>query len=554
MWHTTHRKFDTERELLLTIGHFIRQCKFPYLACCGLLVLAAAIFVLESCAVNPGDSGSDGPELILSETSLNLVGAKDLRGPTDQLVIVTGRGEGALTYSVSESVTWMRILNVSGIVPDTFVIRFSIGGLAEGSYVDTIMAVSSEAANSPQRLVVHLDISPILQVSPATLDFALSTGSDVADTQYVIVSSNGADSIDYTAQSDADWLVVSPVAGFSPESLLVTVNPANLATGDYTGDITISSLIALNSPQVVSCRLSVIAWTQQQTPLAQDIRDIQFLDNDIGWAVGIVGSISEISGYIINTSDGGKNWSMVLLSSRALGSIDFVDNSNGWAVGGFGLILHTTDGGSSWQTQPTPAVADSVDLWDVDFWDISSGWAVGVEGTIMHTIDGGNSWLYQNSGVISALSGVHSVSPSQAWVVGHKGVILHTVDSGSTWTAQSSGITSDLWSVYFVDENLGWAVGKAGKVLHTTDGGENWTTQTSSTTEILSRVRFVDSQHGWIVGRDGTILHTSDAGANWSSQLSETNLWLFSVFFLDSSVGWVTGEQGVILKTLASGD
>jgi photosystem II stability/assembly factor-like uncharacterized protein len=32
-----------------------------------------------------------------------------------------------------------------------------------------------------------------------------------------------------------------------------------------------------------------------------------------------------------------------------LRSINFLDENNGWIVGGYGTILHTTDGGKTWR-------------------------------------------------------------------------------------------------------------------------------------------------------------------------------------------------------------
>ena len=58
----------------------------------------------------------------------------------------------------------------------------------------------------------------------------------------------------------------------------------------------------------------------------------------------------------------------------------------GWAVGWGGTIVHTTDGGSNWSSQPS---GTSNTLYDLAFTNASTGWVVGGMGTIVHTTNGG---------------------------------------------------------------------------------------------------------------------------------------------------------------------
>ena len=53
---------------------------------------------------------------------------------------------------------------------------------------------------------------------------------------------------------------------------------------------------------------------------------------------------------------------------------------------GTGLILHTTDGGDTWDAQES-GTSDS--LASIHFVDSNVGWAVGLYGTILHTTTGG---------------------------------------------------------------------------------------------------------------------------------------------------------------------
>ena len=103
----------------------------------------------------------------------------------------------------------------------------------------------------------------------------------------------------------------------------------------------------------------------------------------------------------MKTVDGGLTWEPQYSGVEGgLNSIFFIDEDRGWAVGvvGYnnypGVIIHTNDGGNTWQTQ-----CDDIGRWftSVHFPDADNGWAVGASGIIMHTNNGGAVWTPDNS-------------------------------------------------------------------------------------------------------------------------------------------------------------
>lgn len=70
--------------------------------------------------------------------------------------------------------------------------------------------------------------------------------------------------------------------------------------------------------------------------------------------------------------------------------------------------------------------------------DGQRGWAVGYDGTIVHTRDGGTSWQDQASGTRASLNSITFTADGQrGWAVGY-GTILHTADGGKSWQEQAS--------------------------------------------------------------------------------------------------------------------
>lgn len=102
--------------------------------------------------------------------------------------------------------------------------------------------------------------------------------------------------------------------------------------------------------------------------------------------------------------------------------------------------------------------------------DSSTGWAVGNTGLILKTTDGGSTWNSQTSGTTTNLRSVHFADANQGWAVGVSGLILISTDGGTSWTQETSGVSTELRRVFFVNANTGYAVGATGTILKRTSG------------------------------------------------------------------------------------
>src|SRR5437588_11785623 len=96
----------------------------------------------------------------------------------------------------------------------------------------------------------------------------------------------------------------------------------------------------------------------------------------------------------------------------------------------------------------SPAFQDAP-LHAVQFVDRNEGWAVGDDGVVLHSIDGGKSWERQPTGVRASLRSVHFLNPFTGWIAGREelhhgagstGILLVTRDGGLKW--QLVGINS----------------------------------------------------------------------------------------------------------------
>ena len=97
---------------------------------------------------------------------------------------------------------------------------------------------------------------PTLNVSPSSLTFSYTTGAAAPAAQTFAVSSSGA-ALTYTVSTSGGTWLSATGAGTTPSNVSVSVNPAGLAAGTYTGTVSVTSSGASNSPQNVAVTLTV---------------------------------------------------------------------------------------------------------------------------------------------------------------------------------------------------------------------------------------------------------------------------------------------------------
>jgi hypothetical protein len=100
----------------------------------------------------------------------------------------------------------------------------------------------------------------VLTVTPASLSFSASVNVN-PPTQGLAIGNGGGTGMTWTAASNASWLSVAPQSGIDNTNLVVTVNVAGLASGSYSGAITVTAPGASGSPAVIVVSLSLFPVT-----------------------------------------------------------------------------------------------------------------------------------------------------------------------------------------------------------------------------------------------------------------------------------------------------
>ncbi len=176
------------------------------------------------------------------------------------------------------------------------------------------------------------------------------------------------------------------------------------------------------------------------------------------------------------------------------------------AVGERGHILISSNDGEDWTQSDVPV---QLLLTAVTFPSLEQGWAVGHEGVILHTGDGGKSWQLQYANPYQKLSDDQ---------------LNELSDEAFAKLPQAGSPLLDIW---FQNNEVGYAVGAYGMFLCTTDGGKLWKDCAPLIDNPdgwhLNAFIAADSGTFYIAGERGTLFRSEDSGASWQRLTSPYN-------------------------------
>ena len=239
------------------------------------------------------------PPCILAQPSSGALAFNAVLGSPDpgpQPVTVTASGNCAWPLSVhtstSNSASWLNLALSSGSITAggqqvTIQVAPSLAGIGSGTYTAQVSVTAADnsgtqAQSSPQTFSVTLTVSEpcVLHVSspPPALSFTVAQGQAAPPAQNLTFSETGdcTHPVSWKAVGDTGsntWLVLSsttstdsgPSINRGPttgSTVSVSVNPANLAPGTYSGQITLSANdsngnAVQSSPQTISVTLVI---------------------------------------------------------------------------------------------------------------------------------------------------------------------------------------------------------------------------------------------------------------------------------------------------------
>jgi glucose/arabinose dehydrogenase/PKD repeat protein len=204
------------------------------------------------------------PSLAVSPGALSFSGVSGGANAAAKTLSVSNAGGGALSFTVSDDAPWLSVSPASGSAPRDLTVSVNTSGLAPGTHTATVRVESSGVDGSPKLIPVTLTLEPpqppALSVTPSSgLAFSVVEGGSAPAAQNLAIANTGGGTLSFTAVDDAAWLAASPASGTAPATVSVSVNPAGLVRGTYSGSVRIEAAGATGSPVTVPVALTVTA-------------------------------------------------------------------------------------------------------------------------------------------------------------------------------------------------------------------------------------------------------------------------------------------------------
>jgi photosystem II stability/assembly factor-like uncharacterized protein len=266
-------------------------------------------------------------------------------------------------------------------------------------------------------------------------------------------------------------------------------------------------------------------------------------------------------GTVVFSDDGGSNWRQAQVpTSVSLTAMQFVDANLGWAVGHMGVVLHSADSGETWAKQldgiraarlvlddaqergDARAIADAERLvadgadkpfFDLCFIDDHTGFIVGAYNLIFRTDDGGRKWTPWQAHVGNSnpkglhLYGVRAVGGA-LFIVGEQGLLLRSEDRGEHFTALTSPYAGS-WFGLLADQDGVVVFGLRGNAYRSDDLGNSWRQLPTGTPVTISAgLRTADGRL-LLATQAGQLLISGDRGASFAPLAGAAGLPLAAV-------------------------
>ncbi|MDD5747461.1 MAG: DUF5719 family protein [Actinomycetota bacterium] len=323
-------------------------------------------------------------------------------------------------------------------------------------------------------------------------------------------------------------------------------------------------------------------WTDRNpasTPGATNLLSVDFLNKDVGWAVGEGGTVWQT----LDGSSATPHWSLVDLedvfslpdgtaywvgsggtiihydgtnysiefnttawTSEKLNSVYFVDSNNGYVVGENGITIQYLSG---WQA-PAQVGAPTPDLNSVYLSDATNGYAVGANGYYVQLLAGAWQAPAQVGAPTPDLNSVYLSDAANGYAVGANGYYVQLLAGVWQAPAQVGPPTPNLYDLDLVSGN-GFAVGGSGTEgyrVPITGGSFGSPVSMDSGTRDLTGISFSSASLAFASGMNRTMWKYDSTGPGWTkiSSLEGTDNLNGIDFDTASKYGWVVGNSGIV--------
>ena len=311
----------------------------------------------SSTSVNIKEGQTSSADIQLEQLTPALsVSAAQLNFGTSQTIInftiTNSTAYGTLQWSITNNANWISLSNTSGTITSAsqqITVTINRAGLDFGNY-NSILTISSNGGNKD--ITVSMTVQnpnvPQLTVNPLLLSFG-----ETNNTLKFAITNTGTGKLTWSASSLQQWIGISPQTDsikLETDSVSVQINKSGLTSGDYAGQITISSN-AGNQTVNVQMRvpsLPTLFVSTNQLDYGSTLNNLTF-------------TISNIGSGILNWSiSSNQSWLTVNpFNGTGQSTINVYVNRSGISSGNYSGVLTVSSNGGNTNVNVNMSVASA---------------------------------------------------------------------------------------------------------------------------------------------------------------------------------------------------
>lgn len=262
-------------------------------------------------------------------------------------------------------------------------------------------------------------------------------------------------------------------------------------------------------------------WIKVNTSFKGSLLDIQFLNKDTGYILGLNTEIGNRYNVLLKTINGGTSWSIKPFPEPEAGGVgELFVLSSSEIYAGKNEIFKTTDEGTTWVSLNLSFSSDQTSIRKIHFLSRENG--IVLKGNIIYKLNN-NVFSAAYIEPSSSFKKFQDVSANVFLVTAGtypgNGILFKSTDGGNNWKniPFNKGFIS---SLFFIDENVGYVIVKT-DIFQTVDGGTIWNKQnTKALGSNDGNICFFNKEEGYYVTTPGEIYYTNDEGKNWKIEMS----------------------------------
>lgn len=268
-----------------------------------------------------------------------------------------------------------------------------------------------------------------------------------------------------------------------------------------------------------------------------------------------------------------KNWQQVITpTSVQLTKVFFINSTLGWAVGHDATILHTQDGGQTWQLQMQSSEVEKPFL-DILFLNEREGMAIGAYGLFYRTWDGGVNWraefheellaeedvaylaelkesdeaayLDERASLLPHFNRIIALKDGRLILVGELGLVASSNDKGITFTRTSFDYDGSMFNAIEMQDAI-YVMGLRGNIFKTDLSLEQWQEIEMPVQSSINGVMAISDETLYLVGNAGVVIQlNSDDTSRIVTRRQGENL--VSIAKDNQGNMWLSGSQGLFI-------